>query len=211
MKPILILFFFLSCLATNAQDPTFHKNIDTAQCELQMLVDTNSNSFRCTFQINDEQSSTLFFNKIFTIIYILTAIIGLLTLVGAIAGVISWTNVNRIRKKINRIFEDNKNRDEMLKYFNNKILYSNKLSDNLFRVLTNPKDKKTALEIFIQIQESKLFSINEQDRLTALQHLSINGTNENLESIKFIADNDESEEVRKFANQVIGIIQTRSS
>ena len=149
---------------------------------------------------------------------IVTLIVAIATLIVAFMTYKNWIRTNEWISKIEKLEigitqladgvsddkKDNKNKSEFL-YKSSECLYK-----ALNEFIANPKTPKLTVRLLLQIQESRLFSIEKGIRLSALQHFSERGTIDNLDSIKFLADNDENDAVKTLANRVIGAIEQRN-
>ena len=150
---------------------------------------------------------------------VVTIIVAIATLIVAFMTYKNWMRTNEWISKIEKLEiditqlavgisndkKDNKKKSEFL----------SKSSECLYKALNefiaNPKTSKLTARLLLQIQESRLFSIEEGNRLSALQLFCERGTKDNLDSITFLAANDESDTVKALANRVIGAIQQRNS
>ena len=197
MKRLFFVFLFFSCnVIVYSQDTISNKNSDTL-----------TQSFCESIELNKHLPT--FVNNTNNILIGLEILLGIVTLIIGIGGWYIWRTISKFDSRGRRLEEKIKKDYEDLKKTNE---YFNRLSDQLYNTFgaffANPKN---TIRIYVSIQESKLFSLNEQDRISALFFFYQKGNKDNLKNLKFLAENDKSEEVRKLANQVIGIINYKMS
>jgi len=178
----------------------------SGECKLQK-VDTITTQLPCMSKHQkDDLNFSAFLTHTNNMLTAFSVIIAILAVIGAIAGFFSLITIKKLQSNLKTIKKNNK-------YFKKQLVYFSKSSDCLFNALSdfiaNPKTEDLTPRLLFKIQESKLFSINEQERLSALLYFSQNGTKENLDTLRFLAKNDDSKKVKSKSNEVIGIIKQK--
>lgn len=113
-------------------------------------------------------------------------------------------NSSYFERKTSDFEKENANLHKKLIYANRSIVKSLYKASNLFIDENNEEGRDM---LFKLVQKSLLFSFDDTEKEQALLYFLKKGANEDLEDIKFIADNDmETKKIKALANQVIGVI-----